>query len=450
MAKVHKPIDFNLLLNQYGMEVFELARTYKAVDDKGRYLHWDEFRRYPSPGVKKEAAWAAIKLSRACGSKSLELRSECGSPFFLYTTDFCDAVIHAIEQVTSRLGGAAASSPHYRDNAKYLVDALMMEEAISSAQLEGASTTRKIAKDMLTKERAPQDDDERMILNNYQLMKHAKYNKDESLSVALICEFQSIATAGVDEEEAHPGHLREDDDIFVGGPGDEVVHQPPSASLLPARLEALCRFANERHDGQEGRPFIHPVIKAIILHFMIGYEHPFRDGNGRTARCLFYWFMLKNGYWPFEYISISTLLKEAPMQYGRSYVHTETDSYDLTYFVIYQLRVIERAINAFMHYFERKRLEAVELMAWVQMLQLNDGLNYRQGHFLKKVLQHPGRIFTPKELTHDYDISENTARNDLEKGVAMKVLFKVQEGKGFLYIAREDAEANLKKLAGAR
>ncbi|OAJ47255.1 hypothetical protein ALQ29_00117 [Pseudomonas marginalis pv. marginalis] len=192
------------------------------------------------------------------------------------------------------------------------------------------------------------------------------------------------------------------------------------------------------------------MIKAIILHFMIGYEHPFRDGNGRTARCLFYWFMLKNGYWPFEYISISTLLKEAPMQYGRSYVHTETDSYDLTYFVIYQLRVIERAINAFMHYFERKRLEAVELMAWVQMLQLNDGLNYRQGHFLKKVLQHPGRIFTPKELTHDYDISENTARNDLEKGVAMKVLFKVQEGKGFLYIAREDAEANLKKLAGAR
>ncbi|CAI2797915.1 MULTISPECIES: DeoR family transcriptional regulator [Pseudomonas fluorescens group] len=66
------------------------------------------------------------------------------------------------------------------------------------------------------------------------------------------------------------------------------------------------------------------------------------------------------------------------------------------------------------------------------------------------MLQHPGRIFTPKELTHDYDISENTARNDLEKGVAMKVLFKVQEGKGFLYIAREDAEAHLKKQTGAR
>lgn len=95
-------------------------------------------------------------------------------------------------------------------------------------------------------------------------------------------------------------------------------------------------------------------MKAIILHFMLGYEHPFRDGNGRTARALFYWFMLKSGYWPFEYISISTLLKEAPMQYGRSYVYTETDAFDLTYFVIYQLRVIERAMQAFMTYFEAK------------------------------------------------------------------------------------------------
>lgn len=447
MAKIQKPTDFAVLLKQYGLEIFELARTYKAVDDKGRYLHWDEFRRYPSPGVSKEAAWAAIKLSRACGSKTLELRSECGSAFFISSTDFCDAVIYAVESVTSRLGGAAASSPQYRDNTRYLVDSLMMEEAISSAQLEGAATTRKTAKDMLGKERMPQDDDERMILNNYHLMKHAKYNKDESLSVALICEFHGIATAGIDEEHVLPGHIRGSDDIFVGGAGDDVVHQPPKAALLPARLEALCRFANDRHDGQDGRHFIHPVVKAIILHFMMGYEHPFRDGNGRTARCLFYWFMLKSGYWPFEYISISTLLKEAPMQYGRSYIHTETDAFDLTYFVTYQLRVIERAIHEFVDYFEEKRKESVELMSWLDTLELKDALNYRQGHFLKKVLQHPGRVFTPKELTHDYDISENTARKDLEKLLGMKVLFKVQEGKGFLYLAREDADANLKKLA---
>ncbi len=449
MAKVQRPTDFAVLLKQYGMEVFELARLHKAVDDKGRYLHWDEFRRYPAPGVNKEAVWAAIKMARACASKTLELRSECGSPFFLYGTDFCEAVIHAVESVTSRLGGAAASSPQYRDNTQYLVDSLMMEEAISSAQLEGATTTRKIAKDMLAKERMPQTDDERMILNNYQLMKHAKYNKDEKLSVALICELHGIATADIEEDDVHPGHIRDSDDIFVGGAGDEVVHQPPKAVLLPVRLEALCQFANDRHDGQDGRHFIHPVVKAVILHFMLGYEHPFRDGNGRTARALFYWFMLKSGYWPFEYISISTLLKQAPMQYGRSYVYTETDAFDLTYFVIYQLRVIERAIEQFMAYFDSKRLEAAELMSWLTTLELKERLNYRQGHFLKKVLQHPGRIFTPKELTHDYDVSENTARKDLEKLVEMKVLLKVQEGKSYLYVARNDGQANLAALGSS-
>ncbi|WP_124429428.1 Fic family protein [Pseudomonas sp. R2-37-08W] len=446
MAKIHKPTDFGTLLSRHGLQVFELARMFKAVDDKGRYLHWDEFRRYPTPGVNKEAAWAAIKMSRACASKTLELNSECGSAFFLCSTDFSDAVIHAVESVTSSLGGAAAASPQYRDNAQYLVDSLMMEEAISSAQLEGAATTRKIAKDMLAKERAPQNDDERMILNNYHLMKHAKYHQGEALSVALICEFHAIATAGIEEDDVRPGHIRTTNDIFVGGAGNEIIHQPPQAAVLPDRLEALCRFANDQHDGQGGAHFIHPVVKAIILHFMLGYEHPFRDGNGRTARALFYWFMLKSGYWPFEYISISALLKEAPMQYGRSYIHTETDGFDLTYFVIYQLRIIERAMNEFMLYFEGKRREAVELMSWLDALDLKEGLNYRQGHFLKKVLQHPGRIYTPKELTHDYDISENTARKDLEKLVGMKLLFKVQEGKSFLYIARDDAQANLKKL----
>lgn len=164
---------------------------------------------------------------------------------------------------------------------------------------------------------------------------------------------------------------------------------------------------------------------------------------------MFYWFLLKSGYWPFEYISISALLKEAPVQYGRSYVYTETDSFDLTYFVIYQLRIIERAINEFMDYFECKREEAAELMGWMEALDIKSMLNFRQGHLLRKVINNPGRIFTPKELTHDYDVSENTARKDLEKLVGMKALFKVQEGKSFLYLSRDDAEANLKKMATA-
>lgn len=53
-------------------------------------------------------------MSRACASKTLELRSECGSAFFLCITDFCEAVVHGVESLTSSLGGAVASSLQYR------------------------------------------------------------------------------------------------------------------------------------------------------------------------------------------------------------------------------------------------------------------------------------------------------------------------------------------------
>ena len=58
--------------------------------------------------------------------------------------------------------------------------------------------------------------------------------------------------------------------------------------------------------------FIHPVMRAITLHFWLAYDHPFCDGNGRTARALFYWSMLKQGYWLFEFISISSVINQAP------------------------------------------------------------------------------------------------------------------------------------------
>lgn len=61
-------------------------------------------------------------------------------------------------------------------------------------------------------------------------------------------------------------------------------------------MTAMCAFPN----GHLPDTFIHPAIRAIILHFWLGYDHPFVDGNGRTARALFYWAMLRQNYSLFE------------------------------------------------------------------------------------------------------------------------------------------------------
>jgi len=85
------------------------------------------------------------------------------------------------------------------------------------------------------------------------------------------------------------GRFREDNEINVIDVIDgEIVHTPPDFNEIPLLMNELLNFFNT-NEGQ----FIHPVIKGCIIHFMIGYIHPFVDGNGRTARALFYWYLLK-------------------------------------------------------------------------------------------------------------------------------------------------------------
>jgi len=110
---------------------------------------------------------------------------------------------------------------------------------------------------------------------------------------------------------------------------------------------------------------------------MVGYDHPFADGNGRTARALFYWSMARSGYWLMEYTSISHILRKAPAKYMRAYLHTESDKNGTTYFVLHQLQTIRHAITALHDYVDRKVREQRETQ---QLLANSVGLRDRLGN----------------------------------------------------------------------
>ncbi|ASK35875.1 cell filamentation protein Fic [Alcanivorax sp. N3-2A] len=445
MAEISQPPDLKRILEENQPAVLAEIERHGAVDAKGRYLHWHDLRRRLPASHDKEVVWAAIKLARRNLLKPLSLSTAGGQPFQFCVTDMAESVLHQIDRLCApALQGAEAglSSPGERE--QYLVETLMMEEAISSAQLEGAATTRKVAREMLVRERRPRNEDERMIFNSYQLMREARRARDEPLSLDLIFRFHELATASTDRVGVIPGEPRQGDDVVVVDRDGDVVHQPPDAERIPARLDALCGFANYNHDGRDGRTFIHPAAKAVILHFMLGYEHPFVDGNGRTARALFYWYMLKAGYWTFEYISISSLLKTAPIQYGQAYLFTETDDADLTYFIAYQLGVVRRAIDDFLEYVKVKHKEYLELLAWLADMGLGSQLNYRQGSLLRQALKKPGSSFTAKQLKNLFDVSENTARADLRRLEKLQVLAPYRVGKTVEYVARADAAERLR------
>lgn len=212
-----------------------------------------------------------------------------------------------------------------------------------------------------------------------------------------------------------------------------VLHTPPEADSLPERLERLCEFANGSADDE---PFVHPVVHAILVHFLLGYDHPFLDGNGRTARALFYWSVARQGYWLMEYVSISRLLRQAPAQYGRAFLYTETDGNDATYFLLHQLAAIERAIQALHDYLARKTAQqrsAENLLRHSPLLV--DRLNHRHVALLSHALKHPGHGYTVESHRRSHRVSYQTARNDLLTLSALGLLEQRKRGRAFHFIA---------------
>jgi len=292
---------------------------------------------------------------------------------------------------------------------RVLIDSLM-EEAIATSQIEGAVTTRKVAKDLLRSGRPPSSRSERMIVNGFETIRMLHRDRSRDLSIEMLHEIQTSMTRETLDDENHAGRFRGDaDKVHVVDVRDnEVVFTPPAARSLGGRLKKLIEFANRQRDTD---PFIHPLVKASILHFWLAYEHPYCDGNGRTARALFYWSMLRDGYWLFEYLTISRIIHNAPRRYYRSFLHVQQDNNDLTYFLMFQLDVTRRALGQ-LHDRVREISAEQQRMRSLRVTAVR-GLNSRQRALLDHALRHPNQIYTFESHGSSHAVNNQTARNDM-------------------------------------
>lgn len=409
---------------------------------EGQYLHWDELRRRPPPeGLTSEEWWAGVSLARSVVRTELPLTDNTGRKFHFARTDGLLLALHRIDR--DRGGRLEMTDPRLANKEvrdRYIIHSLM-EEAITSSQMEGASTTRRVAKDMLLQGRRPRTKDERMIFNNFQAMELLRRKAQEPLSAAFLLELHEVITEGT-LEPGEEGRLRgPDEPVSVHDSSDgKVLHVPPDARELPSRIEALCAFANE----SAGDAFVHPVVRAIVLHFALAYDHPFVDGNGRTARALFYWSMIRQDYRIAEFLSISRIIQKAPAQYGRAFLYTETDRSDLTYFLLHQLEVIRRATEDLHAYLDRKSRELQEVDA---LLRAGKNLNHRQRALLAHALRHPGAQYAIEPYRREHGVVYQTARQDLLDLEEAGYLRKTQIGKAFYFQAVPDFEQLLREKA---
>lgn len=385
------------------------------------FEYWDsvKYKKCPS-GCTSHQLWTIVKASRL--KNSIKIWDKYGVTLSL--TNSMQRFCHLFDM---NWGGSWGDSSPLDPNNKeqYLISSLM-EEAIFSSQMEGAATTRKVAKEMLRKKMTPRDKSQQMIHNNYQTIQFIVRHKDEPLSEELLLQVHHLMTDKTMQSPEDAGRIRNNNDVVVeNGITHETVHIPPSYEEIPQFIDDLCSFFNEDNPHQ----FIHPVIRGIIVHFMISYVHPFADGNGRTARAMFYWYMLRQGYWLTEYLSISRVIANSKKSYEKAFLYAEADGMDIGYFVAYNLRVLEQSFQQLQNYIKRKLDEKKAASVFLRMGDFNE----RQAQIIKMFADDPNVLITIKDLQVRFGVSPTTAKTDmlglLEKDLVLDIpLNKVKRG----------------------
>ena len=377
------------------------------------YEYWDKakYKKLPE-GFTPQMLWANVKASR--------LRSMI-PVWNKYSINLCvtsqmQRLCHEFDMKFGSFWEVEGDSQSAEK--KYYLSSSLMEEAIYSSKMEGASTTRIVAKDMLRKKKSPQNKSQQMIVNNYNTIQYIVEHKEQPLTEELLLTIHRLMTEKTLDNPEDAGRFRTNDKVVVADMVEgDIIYTPPSFQEIPEFVESLCNFFN----NDNPRTFIHPIIRGIIVHFMLAFMHPFVDGNGRTARALFYWYMLKEGYKLTEYMSISRVIAKSKANYEKAFRYVENDGNDMGYFVAYNLGALEKSFQQLRDYIQRKQREKRAASSFM----MAGNINQRQALILQRLKEEPDTIFTVKDVQEQFSVSSMTARKDLSDLVRQNYMTEI-------------------------
>lgn len=377
------------------------------------YEYWDKakYKKLPE-GFTPQMLWTNVKASRL--RSTIPVWNKYG--INLCVTSQMQRLCHEFDMKFGSFWEVEGDSQSAEK--KYYLSSSLMEEAIYSSKMEGASTTRIVAKDMLRKKKSPQNKSQQMIVNNYNTIQYIVEHKEQPLTEELLLIIHRLMTEKTLDNPEDAGRFRTNDKVVVADMVEgDIIYTPPSFQEIPEFVESLCNFFN----NDNPRTFIHPIIRGIIVHFMLAFMHPFVDGNGRTARALFYWYMLKEGYKLTEYMSISRVIAKSKANYEKAFRYVENDGNDMGYFVAYNLGALEKSFQQLRDYIQRKQREKRAASSFM----MAGNINQRQALILQRLKEEPDTIFTVKDVQEQFSVSSMTARKDLSDLVRQGYLTEI-------------------------
>ena len=373
------------------------------------------------PNIKLDEFWPELVKFRQAKAEFLPFKDQVSKPFWFVLTPKLQEFLH---QVDSR-GKDSLYSVVKEEIQAELTEEALIEEAMFSSVIEGAFSTIARARELIVEGKAPRDTSDQMVANNGRVMRYVLEQREASCSIEFMHAIQRMVTEKTLENEADAGRFR-DGPVFVVNQRRETIYEAPPADTVPPSMEVLVNWIN----AGEQQPFIHPILRAAIIHTYLVYVHPYVDGNGRTARALFYWYLLKHRYEFFRYFSISSIIQETRERYYKALKNMEDHEADVTYVLLYMAESVVRAIEVILQRItERYRRDIL----FANIRERNIILNERQTRFLKYLAISREKRGTIAKYQKDFKVVYETARHDLAQLEALKILTKGKQGRQFVY-----------------
>lgn len=273
-------------------------------------------------GVMKEMVFKELPLSDFAGKTKLV---------------YADSLLTNSSQAAKKL-------LQYQGNAQYGLQSLE-EEILSTFSIEQIDTSRESVRRILAG-RAPEDEQEMRILGmkrGFEFIS-CKENKINAHTLRELYEIAINPYLSWKEDKLNPSQFYRNDDVSVVNKLDEKkIHKGLAAELIPEKMNELFLFI-EREQKMDD------LAKAAVIHFYIGYIHPYFDGNGRMARLVHSWYLLQKGYSSTLFLPFSSLILKTKVHYNKAYELTEKNAeisgvIDITPFLNYFNENVYRQIG---------------------------------------------------------------------------------------------------------
>ena len=264
--------------------------------------------------------------------------------------DITNIMLDRISSIMKKIG----KLDNYKDLNKVLV--LRRNNRIrsihSSLAIEANSLSFDQVKDIIDGKKVigPQDEIQE-VKNAYEAYKLIK--EVNQYSIKDLKKVHGVMTyLTVDES----GEFRKGNEGVFDEKGNCIHICPP-----PEQVDELMKQLFKWMEDNNG--IVHPLILSSVFHYEFVFIHPFKDGNGRTAR-LWQNVILSNWEEIFEYVPIESQIKKYQEEYYLAIANCDHNG-NSTEFIEFMLKMIDETLEDLM---DSTSLQASHVSSYVNKL----------------------------------------------------------------------------------